>query len=75
MHVVRVIPSHSAPVFNLTVDGRPEYFANGILVHNCDAMRYMAKWVAKYTQKPLRPGRKRQAPDPFSRLPGHTFRD
>lgn len=24
------------PVFNLTVDGEPEFFANGILVHNCD---------------------------------------
>lgn len=23
------------PVFNLTVDGLPEFFANGILVHNC----------------------------------------
>ena len=29
-----------APVFNLTVDGTPEYFASGVLVHNCDAMRY-----------------------------------
>lgn len=26
------------PVYNLTVEGEPEYFANGILVHNCDAM-------------------------------------
>jgi hypothetical protein len=25
-------------VFNLTVEGQPEYFANGVLVHNC---RYM----------------------------------
>lgn len=24
-----------APVYNLEVDGTPEYFANGILVHNC----------------------------------------
>jgi len=23
------------PVYNLTVEGQPEYFANGILVHNC----------------------------------------
>lgn len=28
------------PVFNLTVEGYPEYFANGVLVHNCDTMRY-----------------------------------
>jgi predicted phage terminase large subunit-like protein len=25
------------PVFNLKVEGCPEYFANGILVHNCDS--------------------------------------
>lgn len=29
-----------APVFNLSVKGTPEYFAEGILVHNCDASRY-----------------------------------
>jgi hypothetical protein len=29
------------PVFDLTVDGPPEFFANGILVHNCnDSLRY-----------------------------------
>ncbi len=28
------------PVYNLTVEGVPEYFANGLLVHNCDALRY-----------------------------------
>ncbi len=31
----------TAPVFNLTVEGTPEYYANGVLVHNCDAMRYL----------------------------------
>jgi hypothetical protein len=30
-------------VFNLTVEGVPEYFANGILVHNC--LVYMARNV------------------------------
>jgi hypothetical protein len=24
-------------VYNLTVDGEHEFFANGVLVHNCDA--------------------------------------
>lgn len=28
------------PVFNLTVAETPEYFANGILAHNCAAARY-----------------------------------
>lgn len=26
------------PVFNLSVKGAHEFFANGILVHNCDAL-------------------------------------
>ena len=37
-----VVSKHAAgrsPVYNLTVDQDPEYFANGILVHNC--LRYM----------------------------------
>lgn len=29
-------------MFNLSVDGAPEFFANGVLVHNCDAERYGA---------------------------------
>jgi hypothetical protein len=28
-------------VYNLTVNAVPEYFANGVLVHNCDATRYL----------------------------------
>lgn len=28
-------------VYNLTVENVPEFYANGILVHNCDALRYM----------------------------------
>lgn len=31
------------PVFNLTVEGCPEFYANGVLVHNCDALRYMVR--------------------------------
>jgi hypothetical protein len=30
----------TADVYNLSVFGQPEYFANGVLVHNCDALRY-----------------------------------
>lgn len=29
------------PVYNLNVEGEHEYFANGILVSNCDAMDYV----------------------------------
>lgn len=28
------------PVWNVTVAGRPEYVAAGVIVHNCDALRY-----------------------------------
>lgn len=31
-------------VFNLTVEGEPEFFANGVLVHNCRAVAYLATW-------------------------------
>lgn len=27
-------------VYDLEIEDQHEYFANGILVHNCDAMRY-----------------------------------
>ena len=31
----RVDVSEPSDVYNLTVEGQPEYFANGVLVHNC----------------------------------------
>lgn len=39
---VRQMPGKE-PVFNLTVANVPEYFANGIRVHNCDAARYACR--------------------------------
>jgi predicted phage terminase large subunit-like protein len=36
--VVGLSDAGSAPVYNLTVANQPEYFANGVLVHNCDAL-------------------------------------
>ena len=39
--VIGVTDAGRADVYNLTVDGESEYYANGILVHNCyDALRY-----------------------------------
>lgn len=35
-------PRPSADVYNLAVEGESEFFANGVLVHNCDALRYLA---------------------------------
>lgn len=31
---------HKEEVFNLTIEGKHEYFANGLLVANCDSFRY-----------------------------------
>ncbi len=30
----------TGPVYNLTVEGEGEYFANGVLVHNCDVLAW-----------------------------------
>jgi hypothetical protein len=43
VHVVAVFTTREIrPVYNLTVETDHEYFANGILVSNCDMCRYMA---------------------------------
>lgn len=39
--LTRIEHGQRCPVYNLTVEGAPEYYANGILVHNCDALRYL----------------------------------
>lgn len=42
VYVLRVTAEEKkAPVYNLKVEGVPEFYANGILVHNCDAARYL----------------------------------
>jgi hypothetical protein len=41
VHVVRVSNGSPARVYSLGVDSAHEYFANGILVHNCDCLRYI----------------------------------
>ena len=37
----------SVPVYNLQVDGSHEFFANNILVHNCDALAYQLEIAYK----------------------------
>jgi hypothetical protein len=41
-------------VYNLTVADAHEYFANGILVHNCDAGLYAFRHLTHYTNRPER---------------------
>jgi hypothetical protein len=53
---VRVIARHKCEkrqkVYNLTIDGDHEYFANGILVANCDALRYfVTQWRKRYIRQ------------------------
>lgn len=42
--VPTMIEGRIDPVFNLTVEGDPEYYANGVLVHNCDQARYCVRY-------------------------------
>ena len=44
--------SRKIPVFNLTVEGEHEYFANGVLVSNCDALRYLCAYQPKWYPPP-----------------------
>jgi len=41
VHVVAAGSFGKAKVYNITVEGEHEYFANGLLVSNCDAFRYL----------------------------------
>jgi len=50
VYVVGVYEAGSSPVYNLTVGGEPEFFANGILVHNClDCLRYVITMVYNFS--------------------------
>lgn len=37
----------TADVYNLSVGGVHEYFADGVLVSNCDSLRYATKYVER----------------------------
>ena len=41
--------SNRSPVFNITVDAVHEYYANGVLVHNCDSARYLC-WGLRHIE-------------------------
>lgn len=50
--VLRVEPLNvKADVYNLTVDGAHEFFANGVLVSNCDCARYAYSSLTHYLSK------------------------
>lgn len=39
------------PVYNLTVENSSEFFANGMLVHNCDASRYVTMMTTEFRRE------------------------
>lgn len=50
--VLRVEPlQRKADVYNLTVDGAHEFFANGLLVSNCDCARYAYASLTHFMSK------------------------
>jgi intein/homing endonuclease len=52
VRIVNKLPYRS-PVYNLTVKDASEYFANGILVHNCDAAAYAFAALDKRIAPPI----------------------
>lgn len=80
--VVSVSAANSQSVFNLSVEECPEYFANNLLVHNCDSMRAAAANYFPQSQN-LTAGEEREAtiPKQFQyeelerRLPAMTEQD
>jgi len=52
VHVAHLRAAERGPVYNLTIEGEHEFFANGVLVANCDALRYSAVWLTEDTQGP-----------------------
>ena len=59
--VVGVAEVGVSPVYNLTVSDCPEYFANGVLVHNCRNGLCMALSTLISHAKPLQMGSYRAA--------------
>ena len=49
--VIRKTLSEKDTVYNITVDGPPEYFANNILIRNCDSTLYAFREAKHYFEK------------------------
>lgn len=56
VHVVSVRAAGSARTYNLSVEGPHEYFANGVLVSNCDMVRYGLMTRPGMSETPAPPG-------------------
>lgn len=49
VHVVQKCAAGTGPVFNLSVKDAHEFYANGILVHNCDALVWAVSELSQRT--------------------------
>jgi len=66
--VVGVRPlNYSAPVYNLTVENSHQFYANGILVANCDALRYLVS-------SQFQPAKRPPEPEPTDKMQGRTMK-
>lgn len=45
--VAEVTDAGVADVYNMTVDNSHAYVANGMVCHNCDAMRYLVQDIGR----------------------------
>ena len=66
---VRRSAAGRADVYNLTVEGEPEFFANGVLVHNCDALRYLLRNLGSGPRFYIEPEPDPDAPPPLVGMP------
>ena len=55
-------PDAKQPVFNLEVEGAHTYFANGVLVHNCDALAWAVRMTLNHAS-PRDPAPKPKGPE------------
>ena len=53
--VLGISESGKAETFNLQVDGVHEYIANGVVVSNCDAVRYVLSYLYRQPTSLFRP--------------------
>lgn len=76
VHAVLVSDSGQRRVYNLQVAEQPEYFANGVLVHNCAALRYLIVSRDRRRSVDDRPGEPEPAPiEPRRNAFGHAERE
>ena len=54
IRVLSVHPTPNVAVYNLEIEGEHEFFGSGILLHNCDCLRYMTDTLFSYKKQTIR---------------------